>query len=47
MSMGRAPELKETTCNVPVDVVKTYNSLRRPAESNGLVLVKLKRKVEY
>lgn len=47
MSMGRTPELNGKTCNVPVDVVNTYNTLRRPAESNGLVLVKLKRKLEH
>ena len=37
--MGRTLELNGKTCNVPVDVVNTYNTLRRP--------VKLKRKLEH
>ena len=44
---GQWPKFKGAICNVPIDVVSTYNTLPRPADSNGLVTVKLKRKLEY
>ena len=47
MPKGQAPKVKGAICNVPNDIVDTCNSLPRPADSNGLVLVKLKRKIEY
>ena len=33
-------------CNVPIDVF-TSNTLTLPADSNGLVIIKLKRRFEY
>ena len=43
-----APKIKGTICNVPVEYAETYcNTLPWPADSNGLVIIKLKRKLEY
>ena len=47
MLKGQSPTFKGTICNVPIDVVSTCNTLPRPANINGLVIVKLKRKLEY
>lgn len=33
--------------NAPTNVVRTCNVLPPPADSNGLLIVKLKRKLEY
>ena len=47
MPKGQASKIKGTIYNVEEDA-KTYcNTLPRPADSNGLVIVKLKRKIEY
>ena len=40
---GQSPKLKGAICNVPIDVVRTCNTLPRPADSNGLLIVKLKK----
>ena len=45
MPKGKSSKMKGSICNVPVtenDV--NYNTLLRPADSNGLLIVKLKRK---
>ena len=48
MPKGNSPKLKGTICNIPIEMVDVNcNSLPRPADSNGLIIVKLKRKVEY
>ena len=47
MSKGQSPNLKSTLCNIPIDVVDICNTLSRPADSNGIVLVKLKRKLQH
>ena len=47
MLKGQSPTFKGTICNVPIDVISTCNTLPRPANINGLVIVKLKRKLEY
>ena len=47
MPKGQPPKFKGEICNVPIDVVFTCNTLFCPADSNGLVIVKLKRKLEY
>ena len=47
MPKGQSPKLKGALCNVPVDVVDVCKTLPRPADSNGIVIVKLKRKLEY
>ena len=36
-----------TICNVPVDTVEVTDLLPHSADSNGIVYVKLKRKLEY
>ena len=43
MPKGQSTKFKMAICNVPIDVVSTCNTLPRPADSNGLVIVKLKR----
>ena len=45
-SKGQSPKLKGTLCNVPVDVVDVCRTLPRPADINGIVIVKLKRKLQ-
>ena len=48
MPKVQAFKIKGTIYNVLVEDAKTYcNTLPRPADSNGLVIVKLKRKIEY
>ena len=47
MSKGQAPKMTGTICNVPVDSTDTASSLPLIADQNGIVLVKLKRKLEY
>ena len=47
MPKGQSPKLKGALCNVPIDVVDICNTLPRPADSNGIVIVKLKRKLQY
>ena len=47
MVEGQSPEFKEAISNVPIDIVSTCNTLIHPADINGLVIVKLKRKLEY
>ena len=44
---GQSPKFKGAICNIPIDVVSTCNTVPRPADSNDLVIVKLKRKLEY
>ena len=43
MPKDQSPKLKGAICNVPIDVVRTCNTLPRPADSNGLLIVKLKK----
>ena len=47
MPKGQFPKIKGTICNVPIDTVDICNTLPQPADSNGLVIVKLKRKLQY
>ena len=47
MPKGQSPKLKGALCNVPIDVADICNTLPRPADSNGIVIVKLKRKLQY
>ena len=39
--------MKDVLCHTPVDVFDLCNTLPRPADSNGIVLLKLKRKLQY
>ena len=47
MPCGQMEKITGTIWNVPVDNIDVTNLLPRSADSNGLVIVKLKRKVEY
>ena len=47
MLKGESPKFKGTICNVPKYVVFTCNTLPHAANINGLVTVKLKKKLEY
>lgn len=48
MPKGKSSKMKCNLCNIPItEVFDTYKSLRKSAYSSGLVIVKLKRKVEY
>ena len=46
MPKGQTPKLKGSICNVPVDT-NIANTLPQGADSNGIVMVKLKRKMVY
>ena len=48
MLKGNSPKMKGSLCNIRIsEVFDTCKSLRRPPDSNGLVIVKLKCKIEY
>ena len=47
MPKGRFPKLKGSICNIPIDLADITNVLPYGADSNGLVVVKLKRKLNY
>ena len=47
MPKGKAPKMKGAICNVPIEVENTCDTLPRPVHSNGLLLLKLKRKLMY
>ena len=47
MQRGQSPNLKGVLCNIPIDVVDVCNTLPCPADSNGIVIVKLNRKLQY
>ena len=47
MPSGQMLKIFGTICNVPVDTVEVTDLLPCSADSNGLVYVKLKRKLEY
>ena len=48
MRKGKLPKIKVSLCNIPVnEVYDNCQSLPRPADSNGIVIVKLKRKAEF
>ena len=40
-------KIKRTICNVPIETANIYNVLPRPADSNGLILIKLKQNLKY
>ena len=47
MPKGQSPKVKGSICNIPIsDIVSNCNSLPRSADSNRVIVVKLKRKVE-
>ena len=48
MPKGKSLKMKGSICNIPVtEVDVNCNTLPRPADSNGLLILKLKRKLEY
>ena len=47
MPKGQSPKFKGAICNVRIDVASTCNTLPCPGDSNGLIIVKLKKKLEY
>ena len=48
MPKGKSVRMKGSICNIPVtEVDVNCNTLHRPADSNGLLVVKLKHKLEY
>lgn len=47
MSKGQSPKLKGSICNVPIDVEDIANTPPRQINNNGIVIVKIKRKLEY
>ena len=47
MPKGQASKIKGSVCNVPIDNNDLSSILPRPADSNGIVIVKLKRKLQY
>ena len=48
MPKGKSLKIKGSICNIPVSEVDVNcNMLPRPVDSNGLSIVKLKRKLEY
>ena len=46
MPKGQTPKLKGSICNVPIDTHVT-NILHRCADSNGIIMIKLKRKLSF
>ena len=48
MPKGQSPKVKGSICNIPIsEIDNNCNSLVRPADSNGVIIVKLKRKAVY
>ena len=48
MWKGQSPKVKGSVCNIPIsENDNNCNSLPRPADSNGVIIVKLKRKAAY
>ena len=47
MPKGQSLKLKGNICNVPIELIDICNTLPREPNCNGLILVKLKRKLEY
>ena len=44
---GEFAKIKGSICNVPIETSNICKMLPRPADSNGLILVKLKRHLNY
>lgn len=47
MPKGQQRKIKGAICNVPVECDKTCQTLPRPPESSGIILLKLKRKLQF
>ena len=46
MPKGQQRKIKGAICDIPVECDQTYNILPRPSERSGIILLKLKRKLE-
>ena len=44
---GQFPKLKGALWNIPIDAVDVYNTVPCLEDSNGIIIVKLKRKLQY
>ena len=47
MPKGQQRKIKGATCNVPVECEETCRVLPRPSSSSAIILLKLKRKLEF
>ena len=47
MPKGQQRKIKGAICNIPVDCERTCRILPRPPERSGIILLKLKRKLEF
>lgn len=47
MPKGQQQKIKGAICNVPVNCEQTSNILPRPPESSGIIMLKLKRKLQF
>ena len=48
MPKGQSAKVQASICNIPIsEIDNNYNSLPRSADSNGVIIVKLKRKAAY
>ena len=47
MPKGQQRKIKGAICNIPVECDQTCNILPRPPERSGIILLKLKRKLEF
>ena len=44
---GQHRKIKGATCSVPVECDQTYNQLPRPPNRSGIIMLKLKRKLQF
>ena len=44
---GEFSKIKRSICNIPIEAVNICNILPRPAVSNGLIVVRMKRGLKY
>ena len=42
MPRGQMEKISSTICNIPINFTNVTNMLPQPADSNGLVIIKLK-----
>ena len=44
---GEFAKIRGSICNIPIETANICNILPRPADSNGLIVVKLKQDLKY
>ena len=47
MPKGQQRKIKGAVCNIPVSCEETCRVLPRPADSSGIIMLKLKRKLQF